>query len=151
MRPLEEYKSVNDSAFSFLIEEVDFIRVESDLDIVLRSCGRARTNSCGKRDIFASEVEVSFSAHHFGDIDSTVDDTGSSVREVHFLIVNAFRSYAESNVFADIVSEFVSNLSFRDNDLEFFTDEVFGVSRAEFDDILTVFFFKNGVDEVHLR
>ena len=85
------------------VEQVDLVRVESELNSILRTCSASRRYSGGERDTLAGEVQECLSTEHFGYVNSSLDHTGLSGGEEHLLIVNVLRTDTEDNFLVYIV------------------------------------------------
>ena len=94
---------LEDCSLSFFVKQMNLINIHRHFDLLSSLRSNAGGNSGGQRVASTIKVQMRLSAHHFGNIDFALEQTSSSSTQENFLCMQIFRSYAQRNLFADIV------------------------------------------------
>ena len=141
---------VHNGVLGFLVEQVNPVRIDGNIDLVLGTSSGTRRYTSSQRITLAGQVQIGLCAHQLSDIHSTLDDACSCIGQIHFLIMYVLRTNAQDDFLVHIVRQVLIDLSLRNYDLILHATGGLCVVGAELNHILAVTLVQHCFDEVHL-
>ena len=104
--PVSEWQVlVEDSLFGLFVEQMHLVQVESNLGLIAGLGGGGRLHAGGDSVALAVQVQISLSAHQFGNFHLAGDVSAANLLDELGLVVNVLGTDAEHNILADVIGQ----------------------------------------------